>query len=122
MQVDLSGGLLVTTGCVMMMMMICCLALQNDVNGWDYDKNDFSPFTCDFIDHGGCDDDDTIDQAMRLTWAGLQVICYGAMEIIKGQEDDGVADICHNRPIWASLLRIYAHFLLISAVHGLMAE
>ena len=36
----------------------------------------YSPFTCDFIDDGGCDDDDTIDQAMRLTWAGLQVICY----------------------------------------------
>ena len=38
------------------MMMIYGLELQaDDVNGWDYDKNDFSPFTCDFIDHGGCD-------------------------------------------------------------------
>ena len=102
------------------MMMIYGLELQaDDVNGWDYDKSDYSPFTCDFIDDGGCDDDDTIDQAMRLTWAGLQVICYWAMEIIKGQEDDGVADICHNRPIWASLLRIYAHFgVLLQAEKG----
>ena len=55
-----------------MMMMIHGLELQaDDVNGLDYDKNDFSPFTCDFIDHGGCDDDDTIDQAMR--WSVIEL-------------------------------------------------
>ena len=75
MQVDLSGGLLVITMAgwwSLMMMMIYGFELQaDDVNGLDYDKNDFSPFTCDFIDHGGCDDDDTIDQAMR--WSVIEL-------------------------------------------------
>ena len=60
------------------MMMIYGFELQaDDVNGLDYHKNDYSPFTCDYIDNGGCDDDDTIDQVMSLTWTGLQVSFYG---------------------------------------------
>ena len=51
------------------MMMINGSELQiDDVNGWDYDKNDYSPFTCDFIDQSGCecDDDDTMLMVVKM--------------------------------------------------------